>query len=80
MSKFSAKVDIREILPHKDKYPTVHKTFESLKIGEKMELINDHGFQPIFQHKFPLDFPDQFEWTYLEEGPEVWRALVTKIK
>lgn len=24
------RVDIREIFPHKDKYPTVHKTFEAL--------------------------------------------------
>lgn len=80
MPEFSKKVDIREILPHKDKYPTVHKTFTSLKIGEKMELVNDHAFHPIFEHKFPLDFPNQYEWEYLEEGPEVWRVAVTKIK
>jgi len=80
MSEFSGRVDIREILPHKDKYPTVYKTFESLKIGEQMELINDHEFRPIFEYKFPLDFPEQYEWTYLEEGPEVWRVAVTKIK
>ena len=78
MPEFSGRVDIREILPHQDKYPTVHKTFESLKIGEKMELINDHDFRPIFEYKFPLDFPGQYEWAYLEEGPEVWRAAVTK--
>lgn len=80
MSEFAGRVDIREIMPHKDKYPTVHKTFESLEIGEKMELVNDHGFEPIFTHKFPFDFPDQYEWEYLEKGPEVWRAAVTKIK
>lgn len=79
MSQFSGRVDIREIFPHKDKYPTVHKTFESLKIGEKMELINDHEMSPIFNYKFSLDFPGQYEWTYLEDGPEVWRASVTKI-
>lgn len=80
MLEFAVRVDIRQILPHKDKYPTVHKTFESLKIGEKMELINDHEFRPIFTHKFPVDFPDMYEFTYLEEGPEVWRVAVTKIK
>lgn len=80
MSEFSGRVDIREILPHKDKYPTVHKTFAALKTGEKMELVNDHDFRPIFEYKFPFDFPGQYEWFYLEEGPEVWRAAVTKIK
>ncbi|WP_407312445.1 DUF2249 domain-containing protein [Desulfosporosinus sp. SB140] len=80
MSGFSGRVDIREIVPHKDKYPTVHKTFESLNLGEKMELLNDHDFHPIFAYKFPLDFPEQYEWSYLEEGPEVWRAVVTRIK
>jgi len=80
MSEFSGRVDIRAVLPHKDKYPTVQKTFESLKIGEKMELVNDHEFRPIFEYKFPMDFPDQYEWKYLEEGPDIWRVAVTKIK
>ena len=79
MSEFSGRVDIREISPHQDKYPTVSNTFQSLKIGEKMELVNDHDLRPIFEYKFPLDFPNQYEWTYLEEGPEVWRVAVTKI-
>lgn len=80
MSEFAAKVDIREIEPHQNKYPAVHKAFESLSIGEKMELVNDHDSSPIFKYKFPFDFPDQYEWSYLEEGPEVWRVAVTKIK
>jgi uncharacterized protein (DUF2249 family) len=80
MSEFAGRVDIRAITPHKDKYPTVHKTFEALKAGEKMELINDHELRHLFEYKFTLDFPDQYEYTYLEEGPEVWRAAVTKIK
>ena len=80
MSEFSSRVDIREISPHQDRYPTVHRTFESLKTGEKMELINDHDTEPIFKYKFPLDFPDQYEWSYLEKGPKVWRVTITKIK
>lgn len=80
MPEFAGRVDIREISPHKDRYPTVQRTFESLKLGEKMELVNDHDLQPIFKHKFPLDFPEQYDWTYLEEGPEVWRVAVTRVK
>lgn len=80
MEEYAGRVDIREIMPHENKYPTVHKTFESLKVGEKMELINDHDVQPIFKYKIPLDFPEQYDWKYLEQGPEVWRVEVTKIK
>lgn len=80
MSEFAGRVDIIAITSHKDKYPTVHKTFEALKVGEKMELINDHELRHLFEYKFTLDFPNQYEYTYLEEGPEVWRAAVTKIK
>lgn len=80
MSEYIGRVDIREIMPHQDKYPTVQRTFESLKVGEKMELLNDHDFKPIFTYKFPLDFPDQYEWNYLEQGPDTWRVEVIKVK
>ncbi len=80
MPEYSGRVDIRAIMPHQDKYPTFHKTFESLNAGEKMELINDHDFKPIFTYKFPDDFPGQYEWNYLEQGPEVWRVEIKKIR
>lgn len=80
MSEYAGKVDIRVIMPHQEKYRTVYKTFKSLNIGEKMELLNDHDFNPIFTYKFPDDFPGQYEWHYLEQGPEVWRVEVKKIK
>ncbi|NLW23000.1 MAG: DUF2249 domain-containing protein, partial [Tissierellia bacterium] len=41
MSEFAARVDARQYEP-KDKHPTIFRAFESLKKGEKMELINDH--------------------------------------
>ncbi|MBH1940780.1 DUF2249 domain-containing protein [Mobilitalea sibirica] len=80
MIEFADTVDIRDIFPHQDKYPTVQRTFTALSIGDKMELINDHDFRPLFEYKFPYDFPGQYEWEYLEEGPEVWRVAVTRIK
>lgn len=79
MTDFARTVDIRKIELHQDKYPTVQRTFESLKVGEKMELINDHDMTPLFKFKFPLDFPGQYEWSYIQEGPDAWIASVTKI-
>lgn len=71
------KVDIREYNP-KDRYPTVSKTFEDLEIGERLELINDHDLQHLFKYKFAIDYPEQYDYEYLEQGPEVWRVMVTK--
>jgi uncharacterized protein (DUF2249 family) len=71
------KIDIRELDPIV-RYPTVAETFESLTIGEKLELINDHDLQHLLKYKFTLDYPDEYDCEYLEQGPEVWRVLVIK--
>jgi uncharacterized protein (DUF2249 family) len=71
------KIDIRELDPIV-RYPTVAETFESLKVGEKLELINDHDLQHLLKYKFTLDYTDEYDYEYLEQGPEVWRVQVTK--
>ena len=73
---FTSKIDAREYAP-KDKHPTILKTFENLKPGEKMELINDHDPRPL-HYQFMAELKNRFEWDYLEEGPEVWRVSITK--
>jgi len=77
MSEFAARVDARLYEP-KDKHPTIFKTFEGLKKGEKMELINDHDPKPLY-YQMSAEIPGQFEWEYLEEGPEVWRVSIKKL-
>lgn len=76
MGKFNTQVDARKYEP-KDKHPKIFNTFESLKPGEKMELINDHDPRPL-HYQFLAEMPDKFEWEYLEQGPEVWRVAITK--
>lgn len=76
MQKFTAQIDVRQYAP-KDKHPMIFKTFDSLKPGEKMELINDHDPRPL-QYQFQAELPDKFGWEYLEQGPEVWRVAITK--
>jgi uncharacterized protein (DUF2249 family) len=76
MSNFVATVDVRLYEP-KDKRPTIFKTFESLAPGEKMELINDHDPRPLYDH-FMVEIPNQFEWNYVEQGPDIWRIEITK--
>lgn len=44
-----------------------------------MELINDHDPRPL-HYQFMIEREGEFEWEYLEEGPEVWRVAITKAK
>lgn len=76
MSQFHARVDAREYAP-RDKHRVIFSTFESLKPGEAMELVNDHEPRPLY-YQFQAELSNQFEWEYLEEGPEVWRVRIAK--
>jgi uncharacterized protein (DUF2249 family) len=76
MSKYNAQVDARKYEP-KDKHAVIFQTFENLKLGEKLELINDHDPKPL-HYQLLAEYTNQFEWEYLEEGPEIWRVSISK--
>ncbi len=76
MANFKATVDARMYAP-KDKHPVILNTFTALQPGEKMELVNDHDPKPL-HYQFIMEMPDQFEWEYLEQGPDVWRVSIGK--
>ena len=73
---FKEKVDARDYEP-KDKHRVIFETFDSLNSGEKMELVNDHDPRPL-HYQMIAEMDGQFEWEYLEEGPEVWRVAIEK--
>lgn len=76
MYNFDAQIDVRKYQP-KDKHPMIMSTFDNLKPGERLELINDHDPKPL-HYQFIAEIPNEFEWEYLENGPEVWRVVITK--
>ena len=69
-------LDIR-IVPPREKHPTIFRTFDALQKGEAFTLINDHDPFPL-RHQFEASRAGQFEWTYLEQGPRVWRVSIGK--
>lgn len=69
-------VDVRE-LAAAQRHPLIMENFHGLEPGQAMELINDHDPKPLF-YQFSAEYPNQFEWKYLEEGPETWRVKITK--
>ncbi len=70
-------IDVRPIEP-REKHVRIFHMFYSLKSGEKMEIINDHDPRPL-HYQMLAENDGQFEWNYLEEGPEVWRVEITKV-
>ncbi len=69
-------LDIR-VVPPRDKHPTIFKTFDALASGESFVLINDHDPFPL-RYQFEATRNGQFSWSYLEQGPEVWRVSIGK--
>ena len=43
-----------------------------------MELINDHDPRPL-HYQMLAENEGEFEWEYLEEGPEVWRVSIKNL-
>jgi uncharacterized protein (DUF2249 family) len=70
-------VDVRQT-PPAQRHPMIFGTFESLAAGESFELINDHDPKPLY-YQFQAEWTGQFEWQYLEQGPEAWRVEIRKI-
>jgi uncharacterized protein (DUF2249 family) len=77
MSQSVAVVDVRP-LPPRDKHPTIFGTFDGLKSGESMLLVNDHDPVPLRYH-FQAERAGQFTWTPLEEGPVEWRIEIGRV-
>jgi uncharacterized protein (DUF2249 family) len=67
-------IDVRTIVP-RERHPLIFRAFESLKPGENFELVNDHDPKPLY-YQFQAEVGPQFDWHYLEQGPEVWRVRI----
>ena len=70
-------IDVR-IIPSREKHPRIFAALAELGQGEKLEIINDHDPKPLW-YQLEMESPGQFSWTYLEEGPEVWRIAIARI-
>ncbi len=69
-------LDVR-VIPPREKHPTIFRNFDSLKSGESLLLVNDHDPRPL-RYQLMAERPETFEWTYLEQGPEVWRVQIDR--
>lgn len=74
---FAATVNATEYPPHQ-KHKVIFETFDGLKPGETMLLVNDHDPMPL-RYQFELERPDIFSWEYLERGPQTFRIAIGRV-
>ncbi len=69
-------LDVRNIMP-RERHPKIFNTFDGLKKGEMMVLINDHDPKPL-KYQLDAERSGQMDWMYKEQGPDVWKVEITK--
>ena len=71
-------VDVRQTAPAQ-RHPLIFGTFEQLQPGQSFELVNDHDPKPLY-YQFQAEHTGEFEWEYIERGPETWRVNIKKLQ
>lgn len=71
-------LDVREIPPW-ERHPKIFDTFDNLKPGQSIQLINDHDPRPL-HYEFMHEREGQFEWSSEEKSPREWVATITRIQ
>lgn len=69
-------LDVR-VIPPREKHPAIFHTFGSLQPGESFVLVNDHDPKPL-RYQLEAEHAGEFEWEYLENGPDTWRVRLGK--
>ena len=70
-------VDVRTVIP-RERHPLIFSTFDALAPGEGFELVNDHDPKPLY-YQLEAERPGQLAWSYVEQGPQVWRVQVGRV-
>ncbi len=71
-------IDVRTIVP-RERHPLIFNTFNKLGAGEGFLLVNDHDPKPLY-YQFKAELDGQFQWDYLEQGPEVWKVRIGRTR
>jgi uncharacterized protein (DUF2249 family)/mannose-6-phosphate isomerase-like protein (cupin superfamily) len=69
-------IDVRSI-PKPQRHPLIFEAMDTLAIGHGVVVVNDHNPIPL-RGQVESIYGGQFEWQYLEEGPEVFRLQFTR--
>lgn len=76
-TSYKSTIDVREI-PPRERHPLIFNSFNDLIPGDALLLVNDHDPKPLY-YQFQAEHNGQFDWEYLESGPEIWRVRIGKV-
>jgi uncharacterized protein (DUF2249 family) len=69
-------IDVREIEP-RIRHTVIFQLFEHLDAANCLQLIVDHDPRPL-RIQLEAKHGDLCRWTYLEQGPDVWRIRLQR--
>jgi uncharacterized protein (DUF2249 family) len=69
-------LDVRGVEP-KDRFTTIMGAYDALPAGGALDLTVDHDPRCMY-YTLRATRPEEFEFRYLESGPDVWRVEVTR--
>ncbi|MGH8960344.1 MAG: DUF2249 domain-containing protein [Jatrophihabitantaceae bacterium] len=71
-----AELDVRA-LPHGQRHEIIFARLDQLGRGQSLVIVNDHDPKPLRYQTSAL-WPDRFEWSYRQSGPEIWRVAIIR--
>tara|TARA_R110002110_G_scaffold85499_8_gene222427 strand:- start:1120 stop:1374 length:255 start_codon:yes stop_codon:yes gene_type:complete len=69
-------IDVRTLVPAQ-RHAKIFEMVDALEPGASFILVNDHDPKPL-HYQLDAEYPDQFSWTYVEQGPKIWRVEIGK--
>ncbi|ACP24780.1 amylo-alpha-1,6-glucosidase family [Sinorhizobium fredii NGR234] len=78
MTDTKPSIDVRTV-PPRERHPRIFGMLGALLPGGSMQITSDHDPRPL-HYQLETNFPGQFGWDYLEEGPEVWRVEIARLE
>ena len=70
-------IDVRTIPPY-ERHARIFGQFDDLEVGQALVIVNDHDPVPL-RRQFEGRTPGQFNWSYLQAGPALWRVQIDKV-
>lgn len=70
-------LDVRQEIPAR-RHELIFATYGALAPGESFILVNDHDPKPLY-YQLAAEHTGQFEWAYLEGGPNVWKVQIGRV-
>ncbi|MDQ0333495.1 uncharacterized protein (DUF2249 family) [Mesorhizobium sp. YL-MeA3-2017] len=73
----ASEIDVRSLVPAQ-RHAKIFDLVDQLTPGGSFVLVNDHDPKPLY-YQLEAEHPQQFSWTYLEQGPQVWRVEIGRL-